>query len=205
MAPPGSSPLARGLPFCEPGENPGVRIIPARAGFTILFPYTWKSVGGSSPLARGLQMRAKILRPLVRIIPARAGFTSASCPTTTPPTDHPRSRGVYGGSGRQQPVQHGSSPLARGLPAAGIRHEYHGWIIPARAGFTDYFVAAEPEIEDHPRSRGVYACHASFAGLTAGSSPLARGLRGRGAFQEPKHRIIPARAGFTGSSHLRVW
>ena len=32
---PGSSPLARGLPLCETGENAGVRIIPARAGFTL--------------------------------------------------------------------------------------------------------------------------------------------------------------------------
>ena len=34
----GSSPLARGLLALELGQGPGERIIPARAGFTILFP-----------------------------------------------------------------------------------------------------------------------------------------------------------------------
>ena len=52
---------------------------------------------------------------------------------------------------------------------------------------------------DHPRSRGVYLFSIREAGLMPGSSPLARGLpvlhpRGRA-----HARIIPARAGFTGS------
>ena len=112
----GSSPLARGLPGILRPQPDGRRIIPARAGFTVLVtdpPYGVedhpRSRGvydgmsrkdlitlGSSPLARGLPARSKWGLPFVRIIPARAGFTTAPrrCRATAP--DHPRSRGVYG-------------------------------------------------------------------------------------------------------------
>ena len=92
----GSSPLARGLPLGALRVRFGARIIPARAGFTILricltirlwdHPrsrgvYVADAGGsavpvGSSPLARGLP-------------PAKR----TACPTCS---DHPRSRGVYG-------------------------------------------------------------------------------------------------------------
>ena len=52
----GSSPLARGLPLCEPGENPGVRIIPARAGFT-WFPRRSPGAMGDHPRSRGVYSR----------------------------------------------------------------------------------------------------------------------------------------------------
>ena len=97
-APPGSSPLARGLRDGRPPEGGHGGIIPARAGFTQDAPVGERQVAdhprsrgvyrgyssatttsaGSSPLARGLPI---ILRPGMsdtRIIPARAGFTSAS-------------------------------------------------------------------------------------------------------------------------------
>ena len=71
----------------------------------------------------------------------------------------------------------GSSPLARGLPPGqGRRQRVRG---------------------DHPRSRGVYSRTDTPLILTAGSSPLARGLRRRGHGGEVPRRIIPARAGFT--------
>ena len=111
----GSSPLARGLQQVRRDLLRGVRIIPARAGFTLrhcpgsgLTADHPRSRGvyprrrspstpgpGSSPLARGL--RADRRRPGggPRIIPARAGFTTrCSSPATRSP-DHPRSRGVY--------------------------------------------------------------------------------------------------------------
>ena len=50
---------------------------------------------------------------------------------------------------------------------------------------------------DHPRSRGVYLLDREGLSVTAGSSPLARGLREDGADARGVHRIIPARAGFT--------
>ena len=52
-------------------------------------------------------------------------------------------------------------------------------------------------LRDHPRSRGVYAMHRDMIVRYNGSSPLARGLRGPGARDRDRGRIIPARAGFT--------
>ena len=71
--------------------------------------------------------------------------------------DHPRSRGVYRlGHPITEPV---------------------GRIIPARAGFTDWFGGG--------------------SGSAAGSSPLARGLLHRDGRRAVVEGIIPARAGFT--------
>ena len=59
---------------------------------------------------------------------------------------------------------------------------------------------------DHPRSRGVYRGDGTIAGPAEGSSPLARGLRGRCGAYAPQYRIIPARAGFTSWPRSRpVW
>ena len=57
---------------------------------------------------------------------------------------------------------------------------------------------------DHPRSRGVYGTQGAGYMLRFGSSPLARGLP---AFRlERRHElgIIPARAGFTDRTGLRI-
>ena len=91
----GSSPLARGLHFRLRRSHAINRIIPARAGFTRLFPsllsatkdhprsrgvYPGESstpfvFRGSSPLARGLLNVNSEKRERMGIIPARAGFT----------------------------------------------------------------------------------------------------------------------------------
>ena len=71
----------------------------------------------------------------------------------------------------------GSSPLARGL-RPGPRY-------------------APGKREDHPRSRGVYSLYQAAQRGDSGSSPLARGLRGRGPGDRVRPGIIPARAGFT--------
>ena len=55
------------------------------------------------------------------------------------------------------------------------------------------------EIEDHPRSRGVYLDLGVRGVCGAGSSPLARGLLKDTASMMWTDRIIPARAGFTVS------
>ena len=70
-------------------------------------------------------------------------------------------------------------------------------IIPARAGFTGGPSGPRVRPADHPRSRGVYCAIFEWAGINAGSSPLARGLRVRGGLYRLEVRIIPARAGFT--------
>ena len=113
------------------------------------------------------------------------------------PRDHPRSRGVYYKEVVDgQPVI-GSSPLARGLHFLSPSIRPQAGIIPARAGFTVGRRRARLWAGDHPRSRGVYALNRLIFLSSAGSSPLARGLRQAGCLRGPRTRIIPARAGFT--------
>ena len=155
---------------------------------------------GSSPLARGLHPQHHIHVLGIGIIPARAGFTGEGCGATIEDPDHPRSRGVYDMPPLLSLPPVGSSPLARGLLSLlQFRRESDG-IIPARAGFTENLASLRAQVEDHPRSRGVYAAAAWEQTKAAGSSPLARGLpRDRQPRGGPR-RIIPARAGFTSSS-----
>ena len=70
-------------------------------------------------------------------------------------------------------------------------------IIPARAGFTRCPPHRRGRRTDHPRSRGVYELRRTMAFGSAGSSPLARGLRLFEGDEGKASRIIPARAGFT--------
>ena len=152
----GSSPLARGLRVHRRGAGCGVRIIPARAGFTSGFrvhsgrladhPRSrgvyraarfGETVGsGSSPLARGLLHCADGQFSQRRIIPARAGFTRRRPRRGARYPDHPRSRGVYGSSRWTPQRIPGSSPLARGLLGELGEDPQLVGIIPARAGFT---------------------------------------------------------------------
>ena len=217
---PGSSPLARGL---RSGRRRGGGHGPDHPRSRgVYVSWSWRCWGwrGSSPLARGLLRTDVLLAAGVRIIPARAGFTgdrgrllpgagdhprsrgvyeAVEHPGPADP-DHPRSRGVYRRARSASSWSSGSSPLARGLLAP---HEIRSdgvRIIPARAGFTRRPRAAHLRWEDHPRSRGVYAGSRPPARRAAGSSPLARGLRGGGVDRAAHRRIIPARAGFTAWS-----
>ena len=152
---------------------------------------------GSSPLARGLRPAALGERAQVRIIPARAGFTTTKPLPRVTNSDHPRSRGVYINNVSVLIDGGGSSPLARGLPARQAVSSHPPRIIPARAGFTRRERPHEGRIGDHPRSRGVYRTATLCSECTAGSSPLARGLRRVTYAEAACLRIIPARAGFT--------
>ena len=172
----GSSPLARGLLFSDPGLGQAVRIIPARAGFTsrsLAAPQR----AADHPRSRGVYAAADPGADLaVGIIPARAGFTGTAAGAGGVPRDHPRSRGVYLRGILMRIFVVGSSPLARGL-----RHTLNSqvlcWrIIPARAGFTGSSWGNCRMRPDHPRSRGVYVAVGRGMYSWAGSSPLARGL-----------------------------
>ena len=176
-APPGSSPLARGLPWRPGPVAMDAGIIPARAGFTrprlqrhlrrrdhprsrgVYWRAARRRTGrdGSSPLARGLRARAVSGVCQYRIIPARAGFTPSRSRARSGRADHPRSRGVYFATNFTGAPSQGSSPLARGLPRVRGHGHRTGRIIPARAGFTPL------ESDEGPEGPG--------------SSPLARGLR----------------------------
>ena len=132
---PGSSPLARGLLALRHLVFRGLRIIPARAGFTpdrsgppdglrdhprsrgvyANCVHAAALLVGSSPLARGLRSHPGSWALAQRIIPARAGFTLISLWAHGAPPDHPRSRGVYSNPPPRKGNPMGSSPLARGL------------------------------------------------------------------------------------------
>ncbi len=215
----GSSPLARGLPVLVAESGGCVRIIPARAGFTGPFrraeewrPDHPRSRGvyghlvlaghqhlGSSPLARGLHDRVDQHVRVPRIIPARAGFTDRTAAPAMMSADHPRSRGVYGLNPGPEGGGPGSSPLARGLHRVSQCMMAPFRIIPARAGFTSVTSFRWLFRTDHPRSRGVYFPCQGRPCAGSGSSPLARGLRLDPLDVRPRHGIIPARAGFTGT------
>ena len=214
----GSSPLARGLLAYRPADNPQSGIIPARAGFTgtifgtillrsdhprsrgVYLAFCWESCvsAGSSPLARGLLAATRRHRWSGRIIPARAGFTWSAPTKHSGAADHPRSRGVYWDSKKDEIGIRGSSPLARGLLTLVININHLGRIIPARAGFTVSVLVNGGLCEDHPRSRGVYSRSDVSRAPGIGSSPLARGLPRYASRMSFLRRIIPARAGFTG-------
>ena len=152
----GSSPLARGLHPSQAHEPTGLRIIPARAGFTVVsmqpdtacqdhprsrgvYPIdspTSELARGSSPLARGLLTLNHPQAHPDGIIPARAGFTHSRFLGTSASSDHPRSRGVYDVPANATFTAVGSSPLARGLRPSPGGDSHRARIIPARAGFT---------------------------------------------------------------------
>ena len=196
----GSSPLARGLQVGTGDDGIQTGIIPARAGFTspdpavggpaadhprsrgVYRPWPWPGAlaSGSSPLARGLPHHHLRLRHPQRIIPARAGFTDPEPGVLLRPPDHPRSRGVYTRAACFRTRRPGSSPLARGLLSAAAQRVENWRIIPARAGFTAHNPGRPPSTTDHPRSRGVYIGRVPGPVRARGSSPLARGLPGRG-------------------------
>ena len=156
---------------------------------------------GSSPLARGLPRRHQAVLPGSRIIPARAGFTPGRAHSCVASRDHPRSRGVYGSPTAIRPLMRGSSPLARGLRMLPPPPSRTAGIIPARAGFTFCAFRHNGFIGDHPRSRGVYTNAFNIISKGDGSSPLARGLLSEQRATQRVRGIIPARAGFTRTSH----
>ena len=196
-SPRGSSPLARGLRTTVRASSSLVRIIPARAGFTVfgvhahgplrdhprsrgVYPKRRSasaSRSGSSPLARGLRPPRRENHCPFGIIPARAGFTHKGGRERGRSPDHPRSRGVYVARSARSPSTSGSSPLARGLPRHSGSRRSRARIIPARAGFTHR--PGRPGPGD------------------PGSSPLARGLPNAHGTHLRDDGIIPARAGFT--------
>ncbi len=215
----GSSPLARGLRAHALTLSYHRRIIPARAGFTVISgPGSARPMDhprsrgvydkdtrvfldntGSSPLARGLRRVHIPSDSGGGIIPARAGFTAEAPMNPSACQDHPRSRGVYVSLNIWNSSSYGSSPLARGLRQVRSAGFAKFGIIPARAGFTRRSSWPRYRCPDHPRSRGVYAGVVTSSTPAAGSSPLARGLPSHDPRGHYWWGIIPARAGFTTS------
>ena len=221
--PAGSSPLSRGilarmgLTGCRP------RIIPALAGNTGGQTTTGdldsdhpRSRGeyddeeghsvasvGSSPLSRGIHPQRAHKWCREGIIPALAGNTDDGTQRTVRARDHPRSRGEYDRHNITVPPPYGSSPLSRGIQLCILVGLDHKGIIPALAGNTIPHPNLLRSWTDHPRSRGEYLHDLRVNVISAGSSPLSRGIRRRACTCGRCHRIIPALAGNTQASQPR--
>ena len=167
----GSSPPARGAPWCSWTYRCGAGIIPACAGSTAApasrgrrsadhprlrgehraagVLIRWGS--GSSPPARGALPAQRRPPPQDRIIPACAGSTSRPRKPRRHLSDHPRLRGEHPRLFRPDRLTGGSSPPARGArPVGNLRGREHG-IIPACAGSTRSHQFPSPLRADHPR------------------------------------------------------
>ena len=98
----------------------------------------------------------------------------------------------------------GSSPHTRGLQGVRGQCAAGEGIIPAHAGFTAGGAGGRRGTPDHPRTRGVYSDNGQTALSNLGSSPHTRGLRPGLRLPALRGRIIPAHAGFTRTSSLRL-
>ena len=195
----GSSPLARGKPNRDATHHRRDRLIPARAGKTVVrgrppgrrgaHPRSRGENGcpgplgsgfsGSSPLARGKHWGAERHRLACGLIPARAGKTERPHGVLPVSRAHPRSRGENGASGDSRRRCAGSSPLARGKRSGCLITLDHDGLIPARAGKTYSPHTWLKSVGAHPRSRGENASEIARKKRRGGSSPLARGKRNR--------------------------
>ena len=152
---------------------------------------------GSSPLARGALSLPACHQIVVGIIPACAGSTTGHHERGGQGEDHPRLRGEHTPPPAPRARRRGSSPLARGAPRDGPGSLINGGIIPACAGSTASTRLSTGPRGDHPRLRGEHP-FATASGICAvGSSPLARGARGRRESALGVPGIIPACAGST--------
>ena len=213
----GSSPLARGALSQEGIEGERGGLIPAGAGRTPA-PATrcrwvsahprWRGAHlppagpamiamGSSPLARGAQRQRPRLPRLRGLIPAGAGRTSPLGRRPSGPGAHPRWRGAHAIAGNIWTMAAGSSPLARGALRRGDHGQVCGGLIPAGAGRTGSTARPGRSRWAHPRWRGAHRSRILRKVARMGSSPLARGARGRLHRPRREPRLIPAGAGRT--------
>ena len=213
----GSSPLARGPLTLDNASNTVSGLIPARAGTTpfLVCVFYWgvahpRSRGdhlgckvsgpfplGSSPLARGPPTARRCSARPCGLIPARAGTTETKHSCWCRIWAHPRSRGDHSKALYLGLVRLGSSPLARGPHKTGQGRLTVAGLIPARAGTTWARLPGRAHYRAHPRSRGDHnRCAVQKPGVP-GSSPLARGPRGRLRVGVGEPGLIPARAGTT--------
>ena len=150
----GSSPLARGTLKHLTRANTIERFIPARAGNTNRCSRA-SADPSVHPRSRGEHsMRSWWMSCSCGFIPARAGNTSTASAASNASTVHPRSRGEHARSFRHRSRARGSSPLARGTPAAAVWDIAELRFIPARAGNTCICSAWLTDTTVHPRSRG---------------------------------------------------
>ncbi len=220
----GSSPPARGPPRHSRIKNKIRGLIPACAGTTSsrqcfgrggrahprlrgdhsALPGEIVSTVGSSPPARGPQ-RNRITRSQPSgLIPACAGTTWEASSLDSHVEAHPRLRGDHSQTLLFSLPVGGSSPPARGPPRGPCSHIQAHRLIPACAGTTisgRHSIVIETA---HPRLRGDHFSCVPSTRASSGSSPPARGPLLRFIRKAPTNRLIPACAGTTPGSSMKL-
>ena len=130
-----------------------------------------------------------------RLIPARAGNIANCAADLIKYAAHPRSRGEHWDVGTGIMREFGSSPLARGTSSTFLGLVMKRRLIPARAGNIAPARRCRSQSPAHPRSRGEHRRFLLIFGLSAGSSPLARGTFAAIRLNRQRLWLIPARAG----------
>ena len=191
----GSSPRVRGKPRLIGMYGKIHRIIPARAGQTMIAgrhstpstdhpracganPLRSKKrlpVSGSSPRVRGKLVHGLARPERRRIIPARAGQTIAGAAHSLWQPDHPRACGANCSGSAVTIITDGSSPRVRGKLVAVDQADDRVRIIPARAGQTSTRGVPSTSTSDHPRACGANALWLVLQVVFCGSSPRVRG------------------------------
>ena len=171
------------------GENPGAWWLPVVAGGSSPRGRGKPSVSGdghflsgSSPRGRGKLANAVPGASGKRLIPARAGKTGPRAGQRSREAAHPRAGGENKPSGALANIAYGSSPRGRGKRGA--------------------VVVSQSRNAAHPRAGGENLINAGVEVLNAGSSPRGRGKR-KSRRCGRRRRLIPARAGKTGSRAFR--
>ena len=138
-----------------------------------------QSMSGSSPHARGAQRSRGSHPTWSRLIPACAGSTRVQQPERPAGPAHPRMRGEHRVHQHRPLQQRGSSPHARGAHDRGQPDRHGQGLIPACAGSTNPAPTSDPFPAAHPRMRGEHGGVDLDGDRAQGSSPHARGARGR--------------------------
>ena len=120
-------------------------------------------------------------------------------------TVHPRRRGEHWRSPGPSAMVNGSSPQARGTPAAQTAELRRCRFIPAGAGNTSRQSANSRWRTVHPRRRGEHFGGAHPTAAKNGSSPQARGTHRSVTRYRYRCRFIPAGAGNTRSGKYWRW
>ena len=215
----GSSPRGRGKPPLPAPSHPICGLIPARAGKTPA-PRRWvradpahpraggKNITavwdgivtvGSSPRGRGKHCEPVECSVIAGLIPARAGKTASMPLDSTVIGAHPRAGGENSRSSRTFVSWLGSSPRGRGKHQVWRCYEEHSRLIPARAGKTSLHDTSCAMYRAHPRAGGENLSARKCCSSAVGSSPRGRGKQGLHGGEHRGARLIPARAGKTGS------
>ena len=154
---------------------------------------------GSSPRGRGKRLVARVVCRYPGLIPAQAGKTPSPAISASTASAHPRAGGENSTVERLSLSYSGSSPRGRGKRARIVGRSAGVRLIPARAGKTRRAMKRALPSRAHPRAGGENSSVLIVFVKVSGSSPRGRGKRPTRMGRPSGRRLIPARAGKTGS------